>query len=104
MVEFKVVEGSRDVLLLINGRYGTPAQEVDPDERDGNELYRFEVSPARLAKALKRREPSPVLDNETMRSLLRRCIPFIEGDCDGVEYDEIASNLLDEVYGLIGEI
>ena len=53
-IEFKVVSGSSNVLLLIDGE-GIPAQVVPPKDRDGNELYRFLVKEDRLRKLLPKR-------------------------------------------------
>lgn len=53
-VEFKVVSGSTNVLLLINGK-GIPAQVVQPKERDSNELYRFLIRDDRLRELLPER-------------------------------------------------
>lgn len=44
MLEFKVVSGATNVLLLVNGK-GIPAQV---EKRDGNVLYRFIVRDDRL--------------------------------------------------------
>ncbi len=44
MIEFKVVSGATNVLLLVNGK-GIPAQV---EKRDGNVLYRFIVRDDRL--------------------------------------------------------
>ena len=53
-VEFKVVSGNTNVLLLINGK-GIPAQVVQPKQRDSNELYRFLIRDDRLRELLPER-------------------------------------------------
>lgn len=85
MIEFKVVSGATNVLLLVNGK-GIPAQV---EKRDGNVLYRFIVRDDRLHEFFPERTCSfeefdqddyPVLDSVCGDGFCGACWGVIEAE------------------------
>lgn len=102
MIQLKVVQGRSDMLLLFDGMAGIPESEVPDGVADSNEVCRFELGDAQLARRV------PMVAELSARAdrlagLLARCIPFVEGGCDGEEWDDMANDLMDEINAAIEE-
>lgn len=100
-VEFKVVKGRDDLLLLVNGTGGVPEVHPPERERDKNELHRFVIGRGRLLGGI-----PGTSQRDAMRGaeLLSRCCPYVLGERDGAEWDEEANALLDEIEAYVEEV
>ena len=85
-VEFKVISGNTNVLLLINGK-GIPAQVVQPKQRDSNELYRFLIRDDRLRELLPERTCRLVKHKRQVGGVVYERGDLYCSECDALLWD-----------------
>ena len=81
--EFKVVSGSTNVLLIINGK-GIPAQIMKPSDKDANEHWRFLVRDDRLSEFFP--YVAQLEAHETCENIAPEYLNFLCSECGFVHY------------------